>query len=328
MGPWKPAPVGAFGVSVRRGRRGEAGASGQTPWVRVRNSRVVVTGASSGIGLSTALLLARRGAEVVAVGRNVARLHEMADCSPRITPVVADVTVETDRARIIDAADGRVDVLVNNAGVGWTGMVEQMPAAAARGLFETNVLALIDLTQRVLPGMLERRHGHVCNIASVAGFVSVPPVSVYCATKFAVQGFSEGLRREVGGRGVVVTCVNPGPVSTRWLNRAMVADRMEVDTTWSGVPPGLVAFAVYRAILLGRLPFFGSIAVPRLAGLSRLGAVPGIVGTVDAGAAALGFLSRFLGPPGPPDHPAEGQPAGPASSAHPDPSGAPAAPPR
>jgi hypothetical protein len=293
--------------------------------MRIRGSRVVVTGASSGIGRSTALLLARRGAEVVAVGRNVARLHEMADRSQRITPVVADVTIDTDRARIVDAADGRVDVLVNNAGVGWTGMVESMPAAAARNLFETNVLALIDLTQRVLPGMLERRHGHVCNIASVAGFVSIPPVSVYCATKFAVQGFSEGLRREVGGRGVVVTCVNPGPVSTRWLNRAMVGDGIEVDPTFSGVPPGLVAFAVYRAILLGRMPFYGSIAVPRLVGLGRLGAVPGVVGTVDAGAAALGFLSRLLGPPGPPE---EGRPAGSGPPARRDPSAAPTTPPR
>ncbi len=283
--------------------------------MRIRDSRVVVTGASSGIGRSTALLLARRGAQVVAVGRNAERLHEVADRSDRITPVVADVTIDTDRARIIDAAGGRVDVLVNNAGVGWTGMVEQMPAAATRGLFETNVMALIDLTQRVLPGMLERRHGHVCNIASIAGFVSVPPVSVYCATKFAVQGFSEGLRREVGGRGVVVTCVNPGPVSTRWLNRAMVADRMEVDpAVWSGVPPGLVAFAVHRAIRLGRLPFYGSIAVPRLVGWVRLGAVPGVVGTVDAGAAVLGYLSRFLGSSDRPDHPVESaQPAVPES---------------
>lgn len=270
----------------------------------VKGSRIIVTGASSGIGRSTALLLARRGADVIAVGRNEERLREVADRSGHITPLVADVRDEAGRDLILDAAGDRVDALVNNAGVGWFGLVEAMPAGDVRNLYDTNVIALIDLASRVLPGMIERRRGHICNIASVAGFVSVPPVSVYCSTKFAVQGFSQGLRREVGGRGVVVSCINPGPVATRWMNRAFVSDRMEVASAPTGVPPSLVALAVHRALVLGRLPFYGSICVPRVLGLARIGSVPGVAGVLDAVAAALGAGSRLL----PGDRPAVDEP--------------------
>lgn len=255
--------------------------------MRLSGANVVVTGASDGIGRETALLLAGRGARVWAVARSGALLEELAGEHERIVPLVADVSVDADRAAVVEAA-GEVDVLVNNAGIGWSGLVEDMPAEQVRRLFEVNVLALVDLTQRVLPGMLARRRGHVVNLASVASWVAAPPLTVYSATKFAVQGFSDGLRREVAGRGVAVTTVNPGPVATRFGERAQVGDRPTMLLTGAampGVPAAMAARAVVRSVRMGGFPGFVTIAVPRPVGLVRLLTVPGLQPVVDLGAA-------------------------------------------
>jgi short-subunit dehydrogenase len=263
--------------------------------VRLSGSRVIVTGASAGIGRETALLLARKGARVFAAARSAGLLDELAGMHPGITPVVADVADDASRAALVAAAsaDGPVDVLVNNAGVGWTGLVEEMPADQVRALFEINVLGLIDLTQRVLPAMLERRRGHIVNVASIAGFVSIPPLTVYSATKFAVQGFSDGLRRELVGRGVAVTSVTPGPVATRFGPRASMPDASSLtahlpNTRNGGVPSWTVARAVMRAVRYGGIPGYQSVSVPRVLGFSRLGAAPVLHLTVDA----VSLLSR------------------------------------
>ena len=255
--------------------------------MQLRDLSVVVTGASSGIGRAAAVLLAGKGARVWAVARSEGPLDELAAGHPGITPVVADVAVDEDRAAVVEQA-GAVDVLVNNAGIGWLGNVEDMPPEQVRKLFDINVLGLVDLTQRVLPGMLERGRGHVVNVASVASWIAVPPLTVYSATKFAVQGFSEGLRREVAGRGVAVTTVNPGPVATRFGHRARSEDplteRMGAGLM-PGVPVSLAARAVVRAIRMGGAPGYATISVPRVAGLARLAALPGARLVVDAGAA-------------------------------------------
>lgn len=269
-----------------------------TGGVRIRGCSVVVTGASSGIGRAVAERMAAGGARVLAVARSMEPLADLAGAHPGITALAADVSRDEGRAAVAEAAGG-VDVLVNNAGIGWVGLVEQMPAAEVRRLFELNVLGLVDLTQRVLPGMLERRRGHVVNLASVASWVAVPPLTVYAATKFAVQGFSEGLRREVAGRGVAVTTINPGPVATRFGSRATGGDRPSgemPEARMPGVPPAMVARAVLRAVRAGGRAGYATVAVPRVAGLARLGSVPGLRLAVDAGAAGLrGPRIRALG---------------------------------
>lgn len=252
--------------------------------MRMRDLNVVVTGASSGIGRATALLLASKGARVTAVARSSGPLDELAAESAGITPLVADLTLDAGRAALVDAA-GAVDVLVNNAGIGWLGQVEDMPAEQVRKLFDINVLALVDLTQRVLPGMLSRRRGHIVNVASVASWVSIPPLTVYSATKFAVQGFSDGLRREVAGRGVRVTTINPGPVATRFGARAQFEDPLTErmgDSKMPGVPASVAARAVGRAIRMRGCPGYASIAVPRIVGLARFSCLPGARFVVDA----------------------------------------------
>lgn len=251
--------------------------------MQIDGSVIVVTGASSGIGREAAVHLARRGATVWAVARSEADLEALAAEHDTVTPFVADLTDGDERARLVEAV-GPIDVLVNNAGVGWNGLVEEMPFEAVRALFELNVLALIDLTQQVLPGMLERRRGHIVNIASVASFVATPPLTVYSATKFAVQGFTDGLRREMVGRPVAVTSINPGVVATRFFARADDLRRTDEigDERNRGIPASLVAREIVRAIQFGGRPPYDVVSVPRVLGTSRLVALPGASLLVDA----------------------------------------------
>jgi len=261
--------------------------------VRIRQKTIVVTGASSGIGRHTALLLARKGASVWAVARDMKRLEALAAQQDRITPFRCDVSSDADRAALVEAA-GPVDVLVNNAGLGYSGMVETMPAFEVRRLFEINVLGVIDLTQRVLPGMLARKRGHIVNVSSVAGYVATPPLTVYAATKFAVNGFTDGLRRELAGRGVSVALINPGPVNTEWGPRSMgylpVEGAPEVKGV--GVPAWTVSHAIARSITLAAVPGWDTIAVPRVAGLVRLITIPILTRLVDGSAFASRTITR------------------------------------
>jgi short-subunit dehydrogenase len=244
-------------------------------------TRVIVTGASTGIGRVTALRLARRGALVWAAARDERRLESLAAEHPAITAVPADVSTDADRAALVKRCEP-VDVLVNNAGVGWKGVVETMPHEKVRQLFDVNVLALIDLTQRVLPGMLERRRGHIVNVGSIAGYVAAPGETVYCATKFAVQGFTDGLRREVARRGVQVTLIAPGPIKTEFMARIRTGEpATEPGALDYGLPPESVAKAIERALTRKRVPGYRTITVPRIGGFSRLGSAPVMTHATD-----------------------------------------------
>jgi short-subunit dehydrogenase len=244
-------------------------------------TRVIVTGASTGIGRATALRLARRGARVFAAARDERRLDALAAEHPEIVASPCDVSDDADRAALVKQSEP-VDVLVNNAGLGWKGMAEDMPPDKVRQLFEVNVLALIDLTQRVLPGMLERGRGHVVNVGSIAGYVASPSETVYCATKFAVQGFTDGLRREVVRRGVDVTLIAPGPIKTEFMARIRTGEPAgQPGALDYGLPPESVAKAIERALTRTRVPGYRTITVPRIGGFSRLGAAPGLARATD-----------------------------------------------
>jgi short-subunit dehydrogenase len=244
-------------------------------------TRVIVTGASTGIGRATALRLARRGARVFAAARDERRLDALAAEHPEIVASPGDVSDDADRAALVKQSEP-VDVLVNNAGLGWKGMAEDMPPDKVRQLFEVNVLALIDLTQRVLPGMLERGRGHVVNVGSIAGYVASPGETVYCATKFAVQGFTDGLRREVVRRGVDVTLIAPGPIKTEFMARIRTGEPAgQPGALDYGLPPESVAKAIERALTRTRVPGYRTITVPRIGGFSRLGAAPGLARATD-----------------------------------------------
>jgi short-subunit dehydrogenase len=273
--------------------------------MHLRGRTAVVTGASSGIGTETVRALAGRGARVVATGRREDRLEALADEWPGVVPVAADVTDPAGRARI-SAQAGPADVLVNNAGVGYFGLVEQMTAEDVERLVEVNLLAAIALTKELLPGMLERERGAIVNVSSVAAYVALPPLTVYSATKFALQGFSEGLRREVAGRGVTVHTVNPGVTRTEFVVAAQGAASPLVQAGFNaaGLPPWAVANAVVRAVESDRRPGYAEVTVPRLAGFVRLAALPAVSRALDLAsipgrvvAGALG-LQREVAPAG------------------------------
>jgi short-subunit dehydrogenase len=187
--------------------------------------RVVVTGASSGIGRAIALACAKRGDTVFASARRIESEHA------NITAVPSDVTREEDRVRLIETA-GDIDVLVNNAGRGYYATFDKIDALELEDLFRLNVIAPLRLTQLALPS-LTRTKGVVVMMSSVAGVVASPKMGAYAASKFALEALAVALRAEVETSGVSVVVVRPGPVDTPFRENSIAR-----DTTPGVRPPG------------------------------------------------------------------------------------------
>lgn len=258
--------------------------AGLLPGRSLHGRVVLVTGVTSGIGRATALGLHRQGARVIGCARDGQRLSEFAATEPGLTLLPADLSRSADRERLVEQAlarHGRLEALVNNAGQGWTGLVEEMPEADLDRLVELNLLAVMDLTRRVLPHLLARGGGDVVMVSSAATWLAVPPLTVYSATKTGVDGFVRGLRREVGSRGVRVHSVNPGPVRTEWLARSRGRHPGEdegAELQSPGVPAEWVASAVERCL---RRTWSRTASVPRIVGLGRLFELPPADRVVD-----------------------------------------------
>lgn len=178
----------------------------------------LITGASAGIGEEFARQLAARGYELVLVARREDRLASLAERLPTTAHVVAcDLASEApELAGRVEALGVRVDLLVNNAGVGLRGRVSALPADSQAEMVRVNCEAVLTLTRAFLPGMLERRAGGVIVVASSAGFQPLPYEAVYGASKAFALSFSDALHAELRGSGVRVLAVNPGPVPTEW----------------------------------------------------------------------------------------------------------------
>jgi NAD(P)-dependent dehydrogenase (short-subunit alcohol dehydrogenase family) len=177
----------------------------------------LVTGASSGIGEATARRLRGLGYTVYAAARRVDRMAGLADAG--IHPVRADLTDDADLVALVDriiADTGRIDVLVNNAGYGSYGSLEDVPLDEARRQMEINVFALARLTQLVLPHMRAQRSGRVINVSSMGGKFGEPLGGWYHATKFAVEGLSDSIRPELSPFGIQVVVIEPGAIRTEW----------------------------------------------------------------------------------------------------------------
>ncbi len=187
------------------------------------NEVVLITGASSGIGKAAAKLLLLRGYKVYAGARRVDNLKELEYLGARIMRL--DVTEEDSLRSAVQAVldgEGRLDVLINNAGYGANGAIEDIPMAEARRQFEVNLFGLARLTQLVLPAMRARGSGRIVNISSIAGKISMPLGGWYNASKHALEAYSDALRLEVGRYGIKVVLIEPGAISTEWDNVALV----------------------------------------------------------------------------------------------------------
>lgn len=211
---------------------------------------VVITGASSGIGRAAALDFARRGASLVLAARRQELLDEVAAACRALgaecRTVVTDVTLRSDCQHLIDAA-GHVDVLVNNAGFAIFDPFESAKADDLEAMMQTNYFGAVWCAQAVLPQMLARGKGTIVNVASIAGIMGYARMGGYCATKFAMIGFSETLRDEVLGRGVRVAMVCPGTVETQFFMKAERGKMPGASRLILAIKPEHVARAIVRA---------------------------------------------------------------------------------
>ena len=183
--------------------------------------RFLITGGSQGIGAALVSLARAQGHEVVFTGRDQGRIDQVAAESGAVG-LRADVAVADDNRRTVEAAVGRmggIDVLVNNAGVGYLAEVGDIDMDRMRALFDINVFGLVDLTNRVAPLLKAQRSGYVFNIASTSGMKGAKAGTVYAASKWAVRGLSQCWQAELRPHGVHVTCVCPSEVQTDWMGR-------------------------------------------------------------------------------------------------------------
>ncbi len=207
---------------------------------------ILITGACSGIGYDCAIALAAQGHKVYAAARRTELMEPLKEKG--IVPMSLDVTKEDSMVAAVQSviqAEGRIDVLVNNAGYGYLGAIENVPLEEARRQLEVNLFGLARLTQLVLPYMREQRSGRIINISSVAGKVVVPFGGWYNISKFAVEAFSDALRIETKSFGIKVSIIEPSGIKTAW--GLIASDNLEKssrDTAYE--KEGLNAAKKYR----------------------------------------------------------------------------------
>jgi NAD(P)-dependent dehydrogenase (short-subunit alcohol dehydrogenase family) len=184
----------------------------------------LITGCSTGFGRELAKEVLAKGYKVAVASRKTSDVDDIVAAYPNSSIAIQlDVTNESEIKSSVAqtmAHFGQIDVLVNNAGIGYFGSIEESEDAEVRKMFEINVFGLAKMTQEVLPHMRKQRSGHILNIASIAGLRSFPGVGFYNATKYAVDGFSEALAKEVGPLGIKVTIIAPSGFRTDWAGRS------------------------------------------------------------------------------------------------------------
>ena len=192
----------------------------------------IVTGSSSGIGYETALLLARNGFRTYATMRNLKKAKDISDIAKReqlqLHTIELDVTNEKSvnkAIKNIKSDAGRIDVLVNNAGYGLTGSLEDLSMNEIKEQYETNVFGLIRVTQAVLPTMREQKSGIIVNLSSIGGKMAMPLSSPYIGTKFAVEGLSESIAYDLEPFGIKVVIIEPGAIKTNFGTGMVVAEK-------------------------------------------------------------------------------------------------------
>ena len=225
----------------------------------IHGQRAIVTGASSGIGREIALELARHHVAQILLARNAARLDEVAQAANMLgghTDVFAgDITDESVRRQAVEHALtnlGGLDLFVNNAGEGRIGPFDQSDSHRLRRLLEVNLVAPLELIRAALPFLKQGRQPMIVNIGSVLGHVAVPNKSEYCASKFALRGFSDALRAELLDDGIDVLHVAPSTTRTKFFEKAQPGTGAVRLHRWNSMSAEEVARHTVRAIELGR----------------------------------------------------------------------------
>ncbi|MER6186199.1 oxidoreductase [Streptomyces sp. NPDC001652] len=220
----------------------------------------LVTGASSGIGKETALALAASGFTVVGTSRDTSRVAPL-DGVTFVGLDVAEDTSATAAVQEVSERFGRIDVLVNNAGVGSMGAAEETSLDQARAVFDTNVFGLMRMVNEVLPHMRAQRRGRIINVSSVLGFLPQPYMAAYAASKHAVEGYTESLDHEVRDHGIRALIVQPAYTRTgfeansgkpdiplhAYAKQRLAVDRVMADAVRDGDAPSVVAKAIVAA---------------------------------------------------------------------------------
>lgn len=218
---------------------------------QIAGLRCIVTGASSGIGFALAKQLLDAGAKIVVTARRAERLQELAGDHCHI--VAGDITSPQIRQQLIAECINRyggLDVLINNAGIGGNGPFATADAARLRNIFEVNVFAPLELIRLAIPKFDRSRHPAIVNISSVLGHRAVPGKSEYCASKFALHGFSDALRAELASEGIDVILVSPSATATEFFDRS-AGDPESVVRMSSSMSAGEVARRTVVAIARG-----------------------------------------------------------------------------
>ncbi|MBD2246715.1 oxidoreductase [Nostoc sp. FACHB-888] len=201
----------------------------------------LITGTSTGFGRALAEAVLERGDKVVLTARKPEQVAQLAQANQENAIAVRlDVTNAQERQEAVQVAIerfGRIDVLVNNAGVGSLGALEGFSSEQIRKQFEVNCFGVIEMTRSVLPVMRRQKSGHIINITSIGGLASIGGFALYCATKFAVEGFAEGLRDEVKPLGINVTIVEPGAFRTNFAGDANMQPETEIDDYKAVIDP-------------------------------------------------------------------------------------------
>ena len=220
---------------------------------------ILITGASSGIGRQAAIDFANNGAmAIILVGRSESRLTDVAalinsKCETMV--YICDISNKTEVIKLgrdVMHRFGRVDVLVNNAGFGFFGKVQDQSIEQIESVTATNYYGMIYCTKVFLDSMLYNKSGHIVNVASVAASFGVPGLAAYCGSKYAMLGFSESLYHELHGTGVGITVVSPIAVKTNFFNNESFGGKMPNYTGYA-LPPKTVSNAIMRAANSPRL---------------------------------------------------------------------------
>jgi len=221
------------------------------------NLKALITGASSGIGASTALLLAEKGIQVILTARRTDRLNQLTEkilaSGGRAIPFPFDLTLESDRIALYAALlrqDLLPDILINNAGSAWYGYFHEMPWQVAQDILNLNISATTHLTTLFLPHMVSNGFGRIINVGSIAGKLPEQGIALYSASKAYLDAFSKVLHRELKGTGVIASVLRAGPVKTEFFDTAKNLEKGDtIPAEKLAIPVELVSRAIWHLLL-------------------------------------------------------------------------------